>query len=76
MKSMNDTVHAVVGDILVMGLHYLTNDKTTVKCMVTKDNWLICYLNFVSNTLKNHGCEIYNALVHFPIVLKTSCQSF
>ena len=42
---MNDAVHAVVGDIFVMSLHNLTNDETTVKCMVTKDNKQICYLD-------------------------------
>ena len=35
---MNDDVHADVDDTFVMGLHYLTNDETTVKVMVTKEN--------------------------------------
>ena len=66
MESMNDDVHADVGDTFVMGLHDLTNDETTVKVMVTKKNKQICYLDFVSNTLKNHGSESYNALVDLP----------
>ena len=41
-----------------MGLHDLTNDKTTVKFMVIKDKKQICYLDFVSNTLKSTGVKV------------------
>ena len=58
MKSMNDDVHADIDDTFVMGLHYLTNDETTVKVMVTKENKQICYLDFVSNTLKIMGLKV------------------
>ena len=37
MKLTNNVVHAVAGEIFVMGLHNLENDDTTEKFMVTKD---------------------------------------
>ena len=57
---MNDTFRDVVCDKFVMDLHNLAKDEATVKFMVTKDKNQICYLDFVSNTLKNHGCKSYN----------------
>ena len=65
---MNDAAHVIADDTFVMGLHDLINYETTVKFMVTKDNKHICYLDFVSNTLKNHGCGSYNVLVYLPKV--------
>ena len=38
MKSIYDTMYAVVGDTFIMGLYDLTNDETTVQFVVTKDN--------------------------------------
>ena len=67
---MNDTVHVVFDNTFVMGLHDLTNDKTTVKFVVAKFNKQILYRDFVSNTLKNHVCESYNVLVDLPKVKK------
>ena len=63
MKLTNDVIHAVVGDIFVMGLHDLANDETTVKFMVTKDKQKICYLRHLSSSMENDGCESYNVLV-------------
>ena len=54
---MNDTAYTVVDDTSVIVLHNLTNDNPTVKFIDTKDKKQICYLDFVSNKLKNHGFE-------------------
>ena len=54
MKLTNNVVHAVVGEIFVIGLHDLENDDTTVKFMVTKDKKEICYLNHLSDSIKSH----------------------
>ena len=70
MKLTNDVIHAVVGDIFVMGLHGLANDETTVKFMVTKDKKKICYLRHLSSSMENDGCESYNVLVDLPEVKK------
>ena len=70
MKLTKNVVHAVAGEIFVMGLHNLENDDTTVKCMVTKDKKESCYLRHLSQSMKSHGCERYNVLVDFLEVKK------
>ena len=70
MKLRNNVVHAIAGETFVMGLHDLENDDTTVKFMITKDKKDICYLNHLSDSMKNHGCERYNVLVDLPEVKK------
>ena len=70
MKLTNDVVHAIVGDIFVMGLHDLANDESKVTFMVTKDKKQICYLHHLSSSMKNYGCESYNVLVDLPEVKK------
>ena len=40
--------------------------------MVTRDNKQICYLDFIANTLKNHGCKSYNVLVDLPKIKELS----
>ena len=79
MNFASDVVHAVIGHTFVMSFHDLSNDKTTVKLMVTKDKKEICYLDHISSTMKHHGCVSLNVLVdlpeveHFPVNhLKTS----
>ena len=66
MKSVNKVVHAITGITFFVGLNDFANDEITIKCMLTEDNNQICYFDFVSNTLKNHGCESYNVLVYVP----------
>ena len=34
--------------------------------MLTNGNKQICYLDFVSTTLKKQGCERYNVIVDIP----------
>ena len=70
VKLTNNVVHAVAGEIFVMGLHDLENDDTTVKFIVSKDKKEICYLNHPSQSMKSHGCKSYNVLVDLPEVKK------
>ena len=70
MKLTNNVVHAVVGETFVIGLHDLDDDDTTLQFMVTKDKKEICYLNHLSDSMKDHGCESYNVLVDLPEVKK------
>ena len=63
MKSTNKVLQAVTGVIFVVGLKYFADDETIVKCLLIKDNKSVCYLEFLSNTLKSHVCESYNVIV-------------
>ena len=56
VKLTNNVVHAVAGEIFVMGLYDLESDDTTVKFMVSKDKKEIYYLNHLSDSMKIHGC--------------------
>ena len=38
--------------------------------MVTKDKKEMCYLHYLFQSVKRHGCESYNALVDLPEVKK------
>ena len=67
IKLTSNVVHAVAGEIFVMGLHDLENDDTTLKFMVITE---ICYLNHLSDSMKSHGCESYNVLIDLPEVKK------
>ena len=66
MKLVNKVVHTVTGVTFVMGLKYFSDDETTVKFILTEDNKQIFYLDFNNNTLKDHGCKCYTALVDVP----------
>ena len=70
MKLTNNVVHAVVGETFVIGLHDLDDDDTTLQSVVTKDKKQFCYLNHLSDSMKDHGCESYNVLVDLPEVKK------
>ena len=70
MKLTNNVVHAVVGETFVIGLHDLDDDDTTLQFVVTKDKKQFCYLNHLSDSMKDHGCESYNVLVDLPEVKK------
>ena len=63
---MNKMVHAITGITFVVGLHDFSNDEITIKFMLTEDNNQICYFDFVSKYVENHGCESYNVLVYVP----------
>ena len=63
---MNKVVHPVTSVTFVVGLKYFADDETIVKFILTEDNKQIFYLDFVGNTLTNHGCESNNVLVDVP----------
>ena len=52
MKSVDKVLHAVAGVTFVVSVNDFGDDKTVVKCMLTKDNKQICYLDFFSNTMR------------------------
>ena len=54
---------AVTGVTFVVGLKYVVDDETIVKCLLIKDNKSVCYLEFLSNTLESHVYESYNVIV-------------
>ena len=66
MKSVNKVWHVVTGVAFVVGLNYFPDNETVVKCMLTKDNQPICYLDFISNTLKHQLRESYDVIVDVP----------
>ena len=66
MNSVKIGVQAVNCVTFVVGLKDFHDDETTVKCMLTKDNKEICYLDFISITLIKEGCKSYNVIDNAP----------
>ena len=56
----------VVGSTFTVALCDLDQDKSTVSFALTKDNHQICFLKFVSPSLRHQTCKIYNVFVNLP----------
>ena len=57
MKSTKKVLHAVTSVTFVVGLYNFTSDDSVLKFMIIDDNKQLCYVDFISLTLKNNLCK-------------------